>query len=299
MNLLSLKYFIAVAESGSFTKAAERLFVSQPTLSRQIASLEDELGVQLFQRNKNAVVLTEAGRILLDEGHEILKRCDSLTERIRQTKLDVRGTLRIGYHGSFDNSLLGDALKALSSRHPYLDFSLVNCNFGELNRLLMEGDVDVIFTSAVCLHSMPNIEWTRVQDNTLQVVVPSEHFLANQDAVCIRELASENFIMLERSAAPLIVDYVVDLCLRNGFSPNITIYVRDTQTGIYMVGAGKGVGFLFSQIPVHHFKNVKVLRIVDCDINFDIVVAHRTDNTNPLVPFFLSVLNNLCCQHPS
>lgn len=157
MNLLALRYFIAIAEYSSFTKAAEHLYVTQPTLSRQIALLEEEFGVQLFERSKRSLLLTTAGRLLLPEARDIVNRCDRVTEVMKGTKKNTRGSLAVGYQGFLDNEQLNSAFKSATKKYPHLDFSLLRCNFDELNHFLMEGRLDVIFTVAVTLERLPNV----------------------------------------------------------------------------------------------------------------------------------------------
>ncbi|RNC28518.1 MAG: Hydrogen peroxide-inducible genes activator [Candidatus Dichloromethanomonas elyunquensis] len=292
MNLVSLKYFIAITEYSSFSKAAEHLYVTQPTLSRQIADLEKEFGVQLFERTKRSISLTDAGRILLDEAKEIVHRCDCLAKKIKNTQENMIGSLNIGYQGFLDNRLLSDSLKSLSKKYPQLSISLFHCNFAELNHFLMNGKFDVIFTIVAGLHTLPRVKRIKVEKNTLQIVVPSNHPFAIQTSVKVSDLADENFIMLERSTCPFPTDYVVELCLKNGFSPNVSCYVHDAQTSFLMVGSGKGIAFMSSRVLVHNMEDVKFLSLKDCDLDFDIVMAFKEENRNPAIPLFISEVKN-------
>ncbi len=283
MNLLSLKYYIAIAEHASFTRAAEALYVTQPTLSRQIADLEEEMGVQLFERSKWSIEMTEAGNIFLREARDIVERCDHLTDMMKQSKEDVRGTLNIGYQGTMDNRLLHNTLKAMTGKYPHLDLSIFRCNFNELNYFLMNRKFDLIYTLTMIEDSLPEVETERICDNKLNIVVPVKHRLASRNSVHVRDLVNERFVMLERKASPLTVDFCISLCQKNGFSPNVVQYTSDGQTLLYMVGYGKGIGFLFSHVSVPNPEDVRILSLEGYEECFDMVMAYRKDNKNPAI----------------
>lgn len=292
MNLFTLRYFITIAEYSSFTKASEHLFVTQPTLSRQILDLEEEFGVQLFNRSKQSLVLTSAGRRFLEEATEIVKRCDRLAVIMKQEKESVTGTLRIGYQGYLNNQLMYASLKSTINKNPYIEFSLTRGNFAELNDFLLFDKFDLIFTVASCLDTLHDVTYIKLEENKLEIVVPSNHPLASQRSVRVSELAHEKFIMMERSVSPLTVDFSIGACLKNGFSPIVSYYVKDVDTALFMVGAGKGIAFVFSKTLVHNPDDVKILSIEDFDIDCDIVLAYKKDNTNPAIPIFISEIKN-------
>ena len=260
MNLFGLKYLIAVSEHESFTKAAERLYVTQPTLSRQIADLEREFGVQLFVRGKQSISLTDAGRICLEEAREIVFRSERLIEKLKQAKGNVCGSLSIGYLGFIEYELLGTAVRNISQKYPNLDLTLASGTLAELNYFLENKKYDVIFTVAAGLQTLPGVEWTKVAKNELQIIVPANHVLATKDSVKIGDLREEHFVMLERSVSPLTVDSEIDLCLANGFSPNVVYYAHDAQIVLLMVASGKGVAFLSSRLNRQQTEGVKFRR---------------------------------------
>ena len=288
MNLLSLKYFIAITEYASFTKAAECLYVTQPTLSRQIADLEEELGVQLFIRDKRAIRLTQAGEVFFEEAKVIVNCCDKLVERLKHIDGNPSGTLSIGYLGSIEYDLLTEPLQSLGDKYPNLNIGLVRANLAELNHFLLEGKFDLIYTVAAGMDLLPNVSITKIADNHLQLAVPVNHPLAQRDSVKIKELEHEQFIMFERNVTPLTVDSTIQMCMRHGFSPSVLYYARDAQTMLLMISAGRGIGFLSSRMAKNNLPGVKFLEVVDCDVDFDIVLAQKKDNTNPLIPLFLS-----------
>lgn len=298
MNLLTLRYFISVAEHSSFTKASEHLFVTQPTLSRQVMDLEEELGVQLFVRGRHTLTLTAQGSRFLPEAKEIIRRCDNLREILKpeEDDGDVKGFLSIGYQGFLDTKLMHQTMKAVTAKYPQVDFSLLRGNPPELRHHLIINKCDVVFSLNSCVAAIPNIESIKLQENELQIAVPRNHRLAKYDSIDMKELANENFVMLERKISPFTVDYATSLCMKNGFSPNASYYVNDAEKALLLVGSGKGIAFLHSTNNITNPEetfDIKVLRIEGLDNDLDFVLTYKKDNTNPIIPIFVAELLNL------
>ncbi|WHY21406.1 LysR family transcriptional regulator [Paenibacillus sp. G2S3] len=295
MNILSLRYFISVAEYSSFTKASEYLYVTQPTLSRQILDLEEELGVQLFVRGRHTLTLTEQGSRFLHEATEIIRRCDNLRDIVKQGQDDgnIMGLLSVGYQGFLDTKLMQHALKSITKKHPRVDFSLSQGSPTELRHHLLFDKCDLVFALNTCIDSIPNIECIKLRENKLQIAVPRNCRLSKYDSIDMKELANENFIMLERKISPFTVDYATSLCMKHGFSPNASCYVNDAEKALLLVGSGKGITFLHSTNNINspaETYDIKVLNIEGLDNDLDFVLAFKRDNTNPIIPLFVSEL---------
>ena len=296
MNLLSLRYFLAVAEYLSFTKASEQLYVTQPTLSRQVLDLEEELGVQLFVRGRHTLTLTPQGARFLPEATEIIRRCDKIREVVtEQAEEDgqIKGLLNIGYQGFLDTKLMHQTMKSISDKHPRIDFSLSRGNPPELRHHLLINKCDVAFALNTSIATIPNIECIKIRENELQIAVPRNHRLAKYDSIDMKELANESFVMLERKISPFTVDYATSLCMKNGFSPNASCYVSDAEKVLLFVGSGKGIAFLHSANNINRPEesyDIKILRIEGIDNDLDFVLAYKRDNPNPIIPIFVSEL---------
>lgn len=290
MNLSSLRYFIVIAEHLNFTKASEYLFVSQPTLSRQISDLEEELGTQLFFRNQRGLQLTSAGERLLKEAREIIERCDNLRVTIREKENEVAGLLKIGYQGFLDINFVQQALKSTAKRKAHVDVSLFRGSSSELTSLLLTNQLDLIFTVRICVSNLQNISSIKVQENVLQIAVPQDHWLAKsgRSTVHMSELSNEEFVLLNRRVSPSSVDYSVSLCTKSGFSPHVSEYVNDVETALLLVELGYGITFVNSMASIPASSNVKVLTIEEMDNDLDCVVAFRNGNDNPVLPIFIS-----------
>ncbi|OCT15152.1 LysR family transcriptional regulator [Paenibacillus pectinilyticus] len=296
MNLLSLRYFIVIAEYLSFTKASAHLFITQPTLSRQILDLEEELGVQLFVRGRHSLSLTKYGVRFLPEATEIIRKCDNIREIVRKEDDDdgsIIGLLSIGYQGFLDTKLMHHTLKSVAKKHPRIDFSLSGGSPPELRHHLLINKCDVVFALNSCVANIPNIACIKLQANELQIAVPRNHRLSKYDSIDMKELANEDFIMLERKISPFTVDYATSLCMKNGFSPNASYYVDDAEKALLLVGSGKGITFLHSANNINRpdeTYDIKVLSIEGIDNNLDFVLAFKRDHTNPIIPIFVSEL---------
>jgi DNA-binding transcriptional LysR family regulator len=296
MNLLGLRYFIAVAEYLSFTKASEHLYVTQPTLSRQILDIEAELGVQLFVRSRHSLTLTEQGMLFLHEAREIIKRCDNIINIVKPEKSHLSGELSIGYQGFLDTDYMHKVLKSLAKNHPLIDVSLFHGSPPELRHHLLIGKCDAVFALNTCVDSLPDITSIKIRENQMQIAVPGNHRLASYDSVDLKELANEDFIMLDRKVSPFTVDYAVSLCMKNGFSPNASYYVTDAEKALLMVGSGKGITFLHSMNNLSNpcdSYDIKVLSIEGLEHDLDFVLAYKEDNVNPAIPIFVSELKGL------
>lgn len=285
MDIISLKYYISLAENRSFTKAANKSFVTQPTLSRQIADLEEEFGVPLIIRGKRNISLTEAGSILLEEAEEIVRRYDGLYDRVRQGRGKLIGTLRIGYLGNQERDLLSMPFRSFSVKHPKVNMILEKSSLGDLNQHLRDGKLDIIYTVLPGLDNLKGISYLKIADDRLFLAVPETHPLANQKSVKVPQLADEKFVFLNRDASPLTVDELTEMCLKNGFSPHILTYTKDIGTALLYVSAERGCAFVTLR-STKDLPNVRYLEIENCALDYSIVLAYRSDNSNPMLQFY-------------
>ena len=288
MNLLALKYFIAVAEHRSFTKASEFLYVTQPTLSRQIADLEKEMGTQLLIRNKRSVSLTQAGEVCLSEAKIIVDKCEDLPHKLKSAEESSQKNLVIGFQGAIEDNLLMDSVYSMCDKIPGINLGLKKYTLAELNDQLIKGNLDVIFTVEAGLKKFSDICFKKVADNELMIAVPDSHRFAERDSVMVEELKDEHFIMFERSSTPLTVDHVLKMCINHGFSPSVVYYANDPQSMMLMVSTGKGIAFLSSRLAGKNTPKVRFIKLSNCEVEFNLVLAYRKDNKNPMLLEFLS-----------
>lgn len=296
MRLSTLRYFINVAQYGSYTRASEHLYISQPTLSRQIQELEQELGVQLFIRDKKSLILTEAGKLLMKEAEVIVERCDCLPELFRKAGIQSCKTVKsvkIGYQDYFNMQEIYPIANQILLENPSYDFFFQQGSITELKQGIEMNRFDVVFALGVYFEQMPQIKVISFQSNRLQLVVPQNHFLAEKKCVTFSELEEEKFLLINRQNSPVVADYVISQCIKNGFSPNAAHYINNLTEGLELAAMGKGITFLHSSMDTNGLEqkyNVKVLDVLEEEVFFDFCIIYNEDNQNSTLQVFLNYM---------
>jgi DNA-binding transcriptional LysR family regulator len=247
VELRQLRYFIAVAEEGSFSRAAGRLHVSQPPLSTQIKGLEDELGVQLLARSNRGVSLTPAGSVFFEEVRTVLARLEHAKKAtLRASRSDI-GMLSIGFVSIADYGILPPALKKFRSNYPLVEVQLHELTTDAQVRELRAARLDLgIGLGPV---DEPDLEFERVLREELVLAAPSGHPAAKgEGALDLRALSKENFIVPPREIAPGLYDLIISHCRSFGFAPRITQHARQMQTVISLVSCGMGFALVPSSL---------------------------------------------------
>lgn len=247
MELRQLRYFIAVAEEGNFSRAAKRLHVSQPPLSTQVKSLEAELGVRLFERSNRGVSLTAAGSVFFEETRAVLARLEhAKSKALRADRGDI-GMLSIGFVSIADYGILPPALKNFRSSFPLVDVQLHELTTDAQIRELRAARLDLgIGLGPV---DEPDLEFERVLCEELVLAAPSGHPAAKGDgAIDLRTLSNASFIVPPRDIAPGLYDLIISYCRSFGFAPRITQHARQMQTVIGLVSCGMGFALVPSSV---------------------------------------------------
>src|SRR4051812_16672731 len=204
MELRHLRYFAAVAAHGSFNRAAQTLHLTQPALSRQVKDLEDELGVPLFVRGKNAVTLTEAGEVFYEEARDLLARADKAVQRVRgEGRSEV---LRVGYAPSMTTGIMSRALELFQASTPGVRIELADLSSREMNELAKAGQLDLLITPDPTPEvAVPGFQWSELRRMTPVLVMPETHPLAKLQKIPPSRLRDLPLIGLARENYP---DYV-------------------------------------------------------------------------------------------
>ncbi len=238
MELRHLRYFLAVAEEGNITRAAERLHIAQPPLSRQIQQLEDLLGVTLFVRGARPLQLTEAGHHLYKHGMQLIQQSKALVATTRQVgKVEAKFTM--AFVGSTLYGLLPEVARRFKAVHPNVDFSLVEMPTMEQIRALNEGEIDVGIGRI--RHEDSNVRRILLREEPLIAAVPVSHRLAATESVSLAELVSENIILFPKNPRPSFADLVLEAFHDRGLEPDRTMEAREVQVSLGLVAAGMGV----------------------------------------------------------
>lgn len=244
MELQQLRYFVAVAETENVARAAERLHISQSPLSRQIRQLEDHLGLQLFERIKQRVRLTPAGREFLHEARDLLMQAERVEERARQVGKGEACSLSIGYcEGIIHNGRLPAALRRFRSAHPRVNLTLAAMRSGEQIDALERSLIDIAF-----VYNLPKPSDTLTSrllaSEPFVIAMADDHPLARKAAVVPSDLDGMPWIALPKAINPAARERFLAACASCGFTPDIQFEVAQVSTTLGLVGARLGVAIM-------------------------------------------------------
>lgn len=285
MELRHLLYFTTVAEELHFTKAAAKLFISQPPLSRQIKELEEELGVQLFTRSNKQVTLTDAGKYFKDQVDAIFSHLEESKHTVRQIHLSIGGELKIGYISSVYQSHLAEVLKAMRVEFPHVKTSLYEVPTITQIKALEQGKLDVGILRAPVL-SEKLIVKTLFFDPFV-VVIPVSNQVFNTDYELAGLLKKSPFIFFNKEFAPQYHDKLIEICQRMGFVPDITHEANNIHSILQLVESGLGVSILPSSLKKQHTHlNLSFIELADIPVNTEVVLAYKKSNKNPALKWF-------------
>lgn len=243
MELRHLRYFKAVAEQGSFSGAARGIYVSQSALSEQIADLERELGVPLFDRSERKLRLTVHGEIFLRESNKVLDGSEHAVALARRSFRGEVGTLRIGFFAGGVGARFAELIRRFRTDRPEVQVSLMEMRPGAQTQALLDGSIDVAFTRRVAEPFARELRSETLRHHRLDAVLPENHRLA-KGSVDIRKLASERFVLCARETAPAVFDKIIGLCSEAGFSPQIAALPVVRSSALMLVQAGEGIAIL-------------------------------------------------------
>jgi DNA-binding transcriptional LysR family regulator len=286
MELRHLRYFVIVAEEQNVTRAAERLHVSQPPLSRQIRDLEEELGVELFRRTAKSLALTEAGKIFLSEARAVLLRAEKAVQTVRAVAAGERGRLRVGYAPSLTVELLPKALRLFEKKCPGVRVTLHDLSTEECVQRLTSRKLDVALTVRPSESSMRGLSFAKLKSYPLCCAVIATHPLARRRSLRMTQLIQERFIVLSREDYPEYHDWLRELFLPAPFEPQL-VQECDSATGmIAAVEAGRGVAIVSTSMKCLTGPRVKLVPFVPA-LPPVVVGALSTKSMSPWVERFI------------
>jgi DNA-binding transcriptional LysR family regulator len=290
MELRHLRYFVAVAEELHFGRAAARLHLAQPALSQQIRRLEEQLSLQLFQRTKRRVTLTEPGHVLLEKARLLLTHADEAVRSVQRASRGEIGELFIGFVGSAAQGILPEILKVFRKRFPDIRLSLQELTTSQQVTGLRSGRIRVGFLRPPVAE--PDVETETVAREPWVVAVPHSHRLRARSIITLRELATEPFIGTPRALGPGFYDQVYRLCLQSGFSPRVVQEAIQMQTIVALVKAGLGVALVPQSIAKWSDNGVLYKRIRGSP-TVELALAWRRGDSSPVLRSFVSVVKEL------
>ena len=279
MELRHLRYFLTVAEELHFGKAAQKLFITQPPLSRQIKNLEEELGVELFTRTKRYVHLTGYGMYLKTEAFKLFQHVESIKNHIRLLGEGHAGQIKIGYVGSAMHSVLPGVLSIIRGELPHVHTSLHELR--HLNQIfdLKTGSLDIGFIRIPITVEGLHIE--PIFSETLSVILPLSHPLAGVSEVRLSDMAEEPFISFCRECAPGLFDTIIGLCNREGFSPRIVHESSQINSVVRLVESGLGYSIVPTSVKQGYNVRVRFCELDDYPERAELALAYFPEHRTP------------------
>ena len=288
MELRQLRYFLAVAEEMNFSRAAERLQIAQPPLSRQIHQLEMELGVELFYRTKRQIQLTETGRVFLEEARQILERVDQGLVTVERANRGEIGQLVVGFEGSSTYDVIPVSLKVYRERFPNVDLAVYAMTTEEQFQALLDGRIQVGFMVSPLKNKHLTLD--PILREPLVLALPESHPLATQSQVRVRDLEGESFIMFHRHRGCGLYDNAIAVCRQAGFSPRVIQEADEMQVILGFVAAELGIALLSASVQQFQRPGVTYRALLPATPEVVLTLAWQHTNQSPVLQAFIQVV---------
>jgi DNA-binding transcriptional LysR family regulator len=311
MELRHLRYFIAVADAGTFTLAAERLHIQQPPLSQQIKALEKELGFELFQRVPKGVRLTVGGRVFLDEARAILASVERASHRAEAAAHGRTGKLSLGFTSSAVTHWLAPRLiSGFRDAYPDVDLEYQEGSAAKLTQSVADGTLDV-GTLRTPVSSPAGVVFRTLLKEAMLLVLPATHPRSRAAyegkarsaaggkrsklaTLSLKALKDEPFILVRRPGAPGMYADLISACHRAGFEPRIAAEVENMLTNVALVAAGVGVTAVPESMRDIHGRDVAYFHPKEAaQLGAPLTLTYLASSSNPAVASFLSFVDGL------
>lgn len=288
-----LRYFVAVAEELSFTRAALRLHLSQPPLSQQIQSLEQDLGVRLLERTKRHVALTEPGRVFLEQARQILAKADEARSEVTAAAAGYSGQLRLAYTVSVSfHPALPQALLRYGQIAPNVRLKLSEMYTEPQFAALLAGEIDVGFVRDEPVHALDarDLRFDVIDREPLLLALPAGHHLAKRDCLRLAEVAGDAFVSQPRELASTLYDRLVKLAATAGFQPTIAQHAQQINGLLALVAAGLGLALVPASMRTVQLAGISYVSLEDSDAHLLLAVASRASERSPALQQFLATV---------
>jgi len=303
IDIIQIRYFVEVANELNFTNASKKLFVSQAAVSKKIASLEDELGVILLERNKRSVKLTSVGQIFFKDAVEILNKIEDMVRKIEDISSNYKNTLRLGYLGPAEFKFLPDLLQKFNEKYPDVNLFSKQYYQGALIHSLINGNLDIIFSLSMVIEKYPNLTFKRIYSDSFVIYCHKNHRLSSEKSINLSELKNEKFILLSEVGASSAYNSIIKLCNENGLNPTIINEPDNFEHLLMMVKSNLGISILPNSIfnYFNHDNQIITLPIKRDSLrndllNFEIGIAWEKNNQNPAIELFVNEMMKINIQ---
>lgn len=288
MELRQLRYFLMLADELHFKKSADKLFIVQPALTKQIQDLEKELGVTLFDRNKRNVKLSVAGAFFKEHISKFFQDLEDVKNKVGLIEKGIKGEIRIGYTGSCIHTFLPDLLSKLHHNYPEIQTYLSEMTSASQLEAIQKGALDIAF-----LRNPPPLkryEQRLIFQENFSLIVPKNHFLNPDNFQDIQQLAREKFILPTKSDGELYHLLHWSICEDAGFTPQIAHETAHGYTTIKLVENGLGVSFIPTSFQAVAQAAIHFMELKDITQKAEITALWSNQNANPSLSFFIDLL---------
>jgi LysR family hca operon transcriptional activator len=294
MELRHLRYFVAVADAGSLTVAAEqRLHTSQPSLSRQIRDLENEVGAQLLTRRARGVQLTPAGRAFLDHARVVLSQAEAAGEAARRVIHPAKPCFTMGFLTGHELTWMPEAMRILRDELTNIDVMISSQYSPLLAEGLLKGKIDAAFLRKE--RAMPDLAFRLLVKEPLIVILPSDHRLAALKAISPRDLAAETFVIVSHTA-PVLRAVIDNYLKRSGVNITPAHEADHVTMGLSLIVSTRGVGLLPAYAQNFLPSSVTSRPLKGYTPTVDLVLGYRKSNESPILKLLLSRLDELVAR---
>ncbi len=283
-----LRYFLAVAEELHFRRAAEKLYISQPGLSRQIRQMEEDLGIKLFERHNRKVKLTAVGKYLQTE---IIKNFKELEDIFNHAKLlhdGIDGSLKFGYVGSAMQEVIPNILPKFRKEHPNVIFSFNEMDNRMQIEALLNRKIDVGF---VRLERVPrDLEIKPIFEDTFSLVLPGSHRINTSNFKDLNQLQNESFILFDRSYSESYYEKVMQIFDYSGFTPLISHNTVNASSIYRLVENNFGVSIVPTSLKLGYDMGIKFIELKNIPQRTTLKMVWNNTNSNPVLKNFLALI---------
>lgn len=288
IELRHLTYFLAVAQELHFRKAAEKLFISQPGLSRQIRQMEEILETQLFERNKKKVVLTPAGHYLKKEVEYIFNHLDNVKRQLKLVGDGSNGELRIGFLGSAMQEVVPKLLLQIKEKYPKVKSTLEELsNFAQVDAVLND-QLDMGF---VRVSRVPNtLHMKTVYRDTFSLVLPERYPMITREFEGMHQFINDEFILFSQAYSPLYYDTIMSICQDAGFAPKISHKSVHAHTIFKLVENHMGIAIVPTSLQHGFQMRVKFIELKNIPQRAELSVIWKKEHTNPVLKNCMELL---------
>lgn len=287
MELRHLRYFVAVADTLNFRRAAETVHIEQSPLSQQIRNLEREIGVQLFTRTKRRVALTHAGSVFLADAKAILARSNDSMERVRRASRGALGALSIAYLTSMTNDLVDQVIHLFRARYPGVALGFSDLIPSAILQAVLQRTADVGFLRGVFPQDDLVVEDLGAEP--MIVIMPKDHPLEKKKILAGEDLAEQPFVMVPDEGAMGQNDIIRTYCREHGFLPRLCAEGNQMQSVIWLVHVGLGLSLIPESLTCLHRKNVVYRELQDPPL-ITAKLIYRQDNASPILSNFVATV---------